>query len=210
MRCNNTESAFPSPRATSTSKTTGDGGDPPSPPPEERKAHIPCQHRGPQHRHHDDRCTFPQSDNTVPAKTCGTGKIAGDGGKPSSSSFWSAAPRPASQATKCSAEAANQQRRRTQSLIDNACCKCIIPFNAQTHRRDKTMSMWALYDTQGQLENNPGSSVAETGSAGSKTGAGASEDAAFVAGLPRFFLGSVHTLSSCLTPGHLPLEMRPL
>ena len=70
------------------------------------------------------------------------------------------------------------------------------------------MSMLALYGTQAQLKNNTASSAAETGSARNKTGAGASEELAFVAGLPRFCLGSVQTSSSCWTPGHLPLEMR--
>ena len=43
--------------------------------------------------------------------------------------------------------------------------------------------MWALCDTQAHLENNPGSTVAATGSDGSKTGASASKKLAFVASL---------------------------
>ena len=65
-----------------------------------------------------------------------------------------------------SARPLRQRAKSTRTKTLSNRWKCIIPFNAQQQRRDKTMSMWVLYDRKAQLENSGVSSAAAAGSAG--------------------------------------------
>ena len=85
-------------------------------------------------RHHDERCRFPESENHSSCQILwASGKIAGDGGKPSS-------PPPGGRGRALLAKPREVFGRSGK------------PAARRRQRRDKTLSMWALYGTQVQLK----------------------------------------------------------